>query len=855
MRPDGSIRTVAQEGEVHFDAAGVPLDMLGTVQDVTDRRAAEQHVADMEERFRTAFQTSADAISISRLDDGLYVDVNDAFVQIYGYAREDIVGRTSEEVGIWCDPQQRVDAAERIARERIVRNLVLRHRHKDGQPLTVLASASVCMIADEPHILASIKDITDLQRVEAELRKLWHAVDQSSAAVLITNNAGRIEYVNPCFSDITGYQRDEVVGKPSSILKSGRTADGDYRRLWQTIQSGENWQGEIRNRRKDGSFYWGDVSISPVKASDGTITHFIGIEVDITQRKQAEEELRASEERFRSLIETSLFGICIDQDGRPLFVNQTFAQIFGYESAAEIVALGELMPLYPPSELARAEQYRQVQLRGGRGPSQYEIRGVRKDGSIIWLHTQSRLVPWNGATAVQSTVVDITLRKRYEDRLVYQANYDPVTELPNRTLALDRLSSAIVSGRRRACRVAVLFIDVDHFKKINDTLGHATGDRFLRQVAQRVKGSLREEDTVARLGGDEFIVVLPDVRLRSDVEAVAAKITAAVAQPFMLEGQETFVTVSVGAALFPDDGDEADGLMRHADAAMYVAKDEGRGTVRFFTPHLGERNHNRIRLEAELRHALEREQLSVCYQPLVDIRSGRIVGAEALLRWFSPVYGQISPDQFIPLAEDTGLIMPIGEWVLQTGCRDARAWHDAGFDGVGLSVNVSSRQFRGESLVEAVCEAIAANRLQAHQLELEITESLLLEDLEEIKSTIARLEGCGVRFAVDDFGTGYSSLSYLNRFPIDTLKIDRSFVKGLLTDTGQATLVDALILMAHRLHLRVIAEGVETRDQLEFLRARACDVAQGFYFSPPVSPEKFLALLHRWNSGPEACAV
>ncbi|MBK8211223.1 MAG: EAL domain-containing protein [Rhodospirillales bacterium] len=402
---------------------------------------------------------------------------------------------------------------------------------------------------------------------------------------------------------------------------------------------------------------------------------------------------------------------------------------------------------------------------------------------------------------------------------------------------------AIEAARRRATRVSVLFIDVDHFKKINDTLGHAAGDRFLRQVAQRLKSSIRQMDTVARLGGDEFVVLLNDVRLRRDAEAVAAKIVDACARPFMLDGQEAFVTLSIGVASFPEDGEDAETLLRHADAAMYVGKENGRSQVRFFTPELRQRTRNRVRLEVDLRHAIERQELVLHYQPLIDIRSGDIVGAEALLRWFSSEHGMMNPDQFVRLAEETGLIVSIGEWALITGCRETRRWIDAGFNGLSLSVNVSSRQFRDASLASSIHAALRDNRLDPRTLELEITESLLLEDSAEIKTTIDRLVGDGVRLAIDDFGTGYASLSYLNRFRLDTLKIDRSFTTGMLADTAQSTLVDALIVLAHRLGLRVVAEGVETADQLDFLRSRGCDVAQGFFFSTPIAADDFLQML------------
>jgi len=843
MRPDGSIRFVHQEGEVVLDDEGVPLFMAGTIQDVTERRAAQQRIEETEERFRQAFETSVDGITFSRLSDGRYVDCNDAFTRMFGYSRAEVLGRTSCDIGIWADATEREQFVVRLAADGAVRNLVVSLARNGGEERTVMVSAGICMLGGEALILASLKDITDWERAESQLRTLWQAVEQSSVAVIITDALGRIEYVNPCFTQITGYARDEAVGGKPSLLSSGETPDREYAQLWTAITRGDNWHGEFCNRRKDGSLFWGAASISPVTSTDGQITHFVGIQADITERKRNEQELRASEERFRSLVETSLLGICIERCGVALFVNQTFAEIFGFDDVEEIAGLGSLDSLYLPDDRPRAAQLRD---NGSHSPAEYEIRGLKRDGSIIWLHAQTRPVHWNGEAAVQSTVIDITLRKRYEDRLRYQASFDVTTDLPNRALGMDRLAYAIAAARRRATRVSLLFVDVDHFKKINDTLGHAGGDRCLREVANRLRASVREMDTVARVGGDEFVVVLPDIRIPADTEAVVAKIVRNIAEPFMLDTQEAFITLSIGAATFPEDGGDAESLVRSADAAMYDAKHGGRSAVRFFTPELQQRDDNRIRLEVALRHALERDQLTLCYQPLVDIRSRRIIGAEALLRWLSPELGQISPDRFVRIAEDTGLIVPIGKWVVATACRELRRWIDAGHDEVGLAVNVSSRQFRGPSLVEAVRRALAENRLDPERLELEITESLLIEDLTETRGTIDSLESCGVRLAVDDFGTGYSSLSYLSRIPLDTLKIDRSFTAGMLSDAGRATLVDALIALAHRLHFRVVAEGVETIEQLEFLRVRGCDVAQGYYFSRPLEADKFLALLEGW---------
>jgi diguanylate cyclase (GGDEF)-like protein len=453
------------------------------------------------------------------------------------------------------------------------------------------------------------------------------------------------------------------------------------------------------------------------------------------------------------------------------------------------------------------------------------------------------MIPWSGKSVIQSTVVDITLRKVYEERLHYQANFDSVTDLPNRTLALDRLSGAVARARRHARKVGILFVDLDHFKKINDTMGHALGDKLLRQAAHRIKSCVREDDTVARLGGDEFTVILPDIGTSKDAESVSRKILDVFGRPFSLDNSEAFVSASVGISLCPDDGNDAETLMRNADAAMYQAKEQGRNTVRFFTPKLNERALERIRLEAKLRGALDRKQFILHYQPLVDMRSDQIIGAEALLRWPDSKNRPVSTERVIRLAEDTGLIVPLGEWVLHTACKQIKLWRAEGLGDLRVSVNVSSRQFRERSLVDAVTLALKRNRLSPDCLELEITEGLLMDDLPETKNAIGTLESDGVRLAVDDFGTGYSSLRYLTRFPLDTLKIDRSFIKDVLTDQAYATLVEAIIAMAHRLNLRVIAEGVETEKQLEFLRARGCDVAQGFYFSNALSPKEFGKLI------------
>ncbi len=847
VRPDGSTRIVRQQGEVTFDDTGTPLRMTGTVQDLTERRRAERTLQEFEDRFRHAVQTSPDAVTISRLKDGLYVDVNDGFTTLLGYGREDVVGKKVAEVGIWADLEDRKRLVARLRKNGQVRNEEVEVRHQSGRALTGMLSASTFMLNGEPHMLSIVRDVTEIKKAEEELRKLWRAVEQGAAGVIITATDGTIEYVNPKFTEMTGYAREEVVGRNPRVLKSGEVSREEYRTLWSTILRGREWRGELRNRRKDGTLYWASASISPVKDPAGKVTHFIGIQADITSQKQAEEGLRASEERFRCLVESSVLGIVIEDEGIPLFANQTYADIFGYGSPEDIIAVGSLDALYTPTDLMRVKRYRNARLRGQNTPKEYEFQGVRQDGSLIWVRTQLNLVPWNGKSVIQSTVVDITLRKIYEERLHYQANFDAVTDLPNRTLALDRLTNAVARARRYSRKVGILFIDLDHFKKINDTMGHALGDQLLKQSAQRIKSCVREEDTVARLGGDEFTVILPDVKTSTDAESVARKILTAFRQPFVLDGNEAFVSTSVGITLCPDDGRDAELLMRNADAAMYQAKEQGRNTLRFFTAKLNERALARIHMESRLRRALDRKQFTLHYQPLIEIRSGRLIGAEALLRWREPSMAAVKPEKFIRLAEETGLIVPIGEWVLNRACKQSRLWKSQGLSNLSLSVNVSSRQFKGKTLVDAVTHALKRNGLSPDSLELEITEGLLMDDLPETKTAIRQLEAHGLRLAVDDFGTGYSSLRYMTRFPLDTLKIDRSFVKDVLEDEAHATLVEAIIAMAHRLNYRVIAEGVETREQLDFLRKRGCDVAQGYYFSRALPAREFVQFYRTWN--------
>jgi diguanylate cyclase (GGDEF)-like protein len=448
------------------------------------------------------------------------------------------------------------------------------------------------------------------------------------------------------------------------------------------------------------------------------------------------------------------------------------------------------------------------------------------------------LIAFEGRLTTLGTAFDVTDRKRVEEQIQYQAYHDALTGLPNRMLFLDRLQIALAHARRQGGQPAVLFLDLDDFKVINDTLGHATGDRLLQGLAERLIVSVREDDTVARMGGDEFTLLLPNVGRMEDAARLAGKLLEAVAQPFQIDGQDLFVTTSVGVSLYPGDGEDAETLLKNADRAMYRAKEMGRNNYQLFAPALNVRAVNRLSLETRLRRALEREEFVLHYQPQVNLATRRIVGLEALIRWQEGDGRLLEPAEFIPVAEEARLILPLGQWILRAACQQARAWQDQGLPEVRLAVNLSARQFQQQDLIRSVFFAVRDAGLPARRLELEITESAAMLNVDRTIGMLHGLRDMGVRISMDDFGTGHSSLSYLKRFPIDAVKIDQSFVRDMTSDPSDAAIVKAIVAMAHSLGLNVVAEGVETLAQADFLRRTGCDEMQGFLVGRPLPADE-----------------
>jgi diguanylate cyclase (GGDEF)-like protein/PAS domain S-box-containing protein len=554
------------------------------------------------------------------------------------------------------------------------------------------------------------RDITAQRKAQDELRLAASVFEASAEAVMVTDAGRRILAVNPAFETITGYCRSEAIGQTPRILSSDTHDQEFYQRLWETIARDGHWQGEIWDRRKTGEIIAISGSISAVKDGSGAIYRYVSVFSDVSDRKQAEEQIS------------------------------------------------------------------------------------------------------------------------------FLAHHDPLTGLPNRTLMEDRLKQAIALAERNGSSLAVLFIDLDNFKTINDSLGHHIGDLVLQQVADRLRECVRKSDTVCRLGGDEFLVILDAIIETEDAARVASKILASLAEQCTIDGNRLHVTPSIGISVYPQDGSDPVSLLKNADVAMYHAKNHGRNLFHFFTQDLNAKASERLALESNLRRGLDAEEFLLHYQPQVDALSGRVIGLEALVRWRHPEWGMVSPARFIPVAEESGLIIPLGEWILRDACRQGRIWQQGGWN-IPIAVNISALQFRHKAFLETVLRALADYPQQPGCLVLELTEGVLMTDSDDNDALLRQLKNMGISLAVDDFGTGYSSLAYLKRFPIDKLKIDQSFVRDLTSDSADAEIVKAIIALSHALGLGVIAEGVETAEQRIMLGAMGANVCQGYFFHMPLSVE------------------
>ena len=547
---------------------------------------------------------------------------------------------------------------------------------------------------------------------------------------------------------------------------------------------------------------------------------------------------------FRPFVENAVVGLCLIQDGRFRYVNPKLAAILGY-STEQLLALESVLDLVAEENQPGTRDRLRKRLEEEPQAVPFTFTALRGSGERIDVEAHATATELDGRPAVLGTLFDVTERRREESRVAWQALRDPLTNLSNRAQFMERLRQELAEARRQHRRLAVVYVDLDRFRFINDTWGRNVADTLLQSLGLRLRRRVREVDTVARVGGDEFVILMPDVRQTDNLSIIAQKVLAAVARPVQIEGRTLEVTASIGIACYPEDGDDPEVLLRNADNAMYRAKEQGLNGFQLCTADLTSRAVARISLEKGLRTAVDREELVVHYQPIVSLTTGRITGLEALVRWQRPEEGLILPADFIPIAEQTGLILAIGDHVLREACRELKRWHRMGLPGLRVAVNVSARQFRDASLLPSIDRALSDAELTPEHLEIEITESIAMESADIVVGNLEALRGRGIRIAIDDFGTGYSSLNYLKRYPVHSLKIDRSFVTDVATSPADAGIVRAVIEMAHGLNLNALGEGVETRDQFVHLQQYGCDEMQGYWVSPALPAEGINGLIAR----------
>ncbi|WP_164672295.1 EAL domain-containing protein [Pseudomonas viridiflava] len=694
---------------------GAKPAVLVVVRDITPFKQAQRQLQLSEEKFAKAFHASPDGLTISRVRDGVILEVNEGFSRITGYTEKQCLERSTLDLGIWADLSERQAMIGHIKRHGSVHEFRTRIRGSEGNIRLCELSAHPVLIDGEDCLLTISRDVTERQHMQEKLHLAATVFESTAEGVLITDTRQRIHAVNRAFSEITGYSETEAIGHTPRLLASGQHDSAFYAAMWHQLTAEGHWQGEIYNRRKNGDIYPSWLTISAVRNKDDLITHFVAVFADISSLKHA------------------------------------------------------------------------------------------------------------------------------QARLDYQAHHDPLTGLPNRTLFENRLQTALLHSEESGSLGAVLFLDLDRFKHINDSLGHPVGDLLLKGIAQRLKEHLRDIDTVARLGGDEFIVLLPGLLQPSDAVSIANKLLACFSAPFQAGEHEFFISSSIGCSLFPNDGTDVATLVKNADAAMYRSKAKGRNRVESYTRDLTSQASERIALEQELRRALDRNELSLSFQPKTSLQTNSMVGAEALIRWSHPTFGEVPPEHFIPLAEENGMILQIGDWVIEQACLQMHAWRKTHKPFGPLSVNLAGAQLRQPHLVTRIEQLLADNGLEPGCLQLEITENFIMSQTQEALAVLHKLKKLGVQLAIDDFGTGYSSLSYLKRLPLDILKIDQSFVRGLPEDTHDAAIVRAIIALGRSMQLTVIAEGVENSEQQQFLAAEGCEQMQGYIVSLPLPPDEFCA--------------
>jgi diguanylate cyclase (GGDEF)-like protein/PAS domain S-box-containing protein len=858
---DFKARFRRKDGSTYWGiVSGAPVEIGGVLcfhsvlRDISKSVQNEDALRASEIRYRTAFELSEDAIALTRLSDATNIDVNQTFVEMSGYRRDEIVGRTSTELKLFAHPEDLGRFADLLSRQPTFRDIQVELLTKDGRTLWGIISASLVEINGELCALSFMRNVTALKQAQDSLRaselRYRTAFQTSLDAIAITRRSdGTYLELNSALCEDLGYERDELIGHGAGELGIWADLNDRDRFVSEVSDSGVCREMQAQFRRKSGEVFWGIVSASSIEI-DGTPC-ILSVFRDVTNLRSAQEALKASEARYRTAFQTSLDAINIFKlsDSRFIDVNQKFLEITGYAREEVVGQTAETITFWHD----KSERDKVLKLlRTGSGYRDLQTQFKRKNGEVFWGVVSASPMEIEGETFVLSVLRDISGAKHAEEEIRTLAFFDPLTGLANRRMLMEQLRKSIAFSARSHRKRALLIVDLDDFKNLNDTLGHETGDLLLREVGQRISACVRESDTVGHLGGDEFVLLLEDLGETPEVAAaqakiIAEKVLAQVDLPYQLEGRECVISCSIGITVFGDSQENINEVLQQADIAMYQAKGAGRNTLRFFAPELQAAVNIRASMEEDLRQGIKNDQFMLYYQPQVE--DGRLIGAEALLRWQHPRLGVLLPGEFIQLAEQSRLILPLGNWVLDAACRQIAAWAvDNRTASIVLAVNISALQLRQADFVDEVLGALERSGANPRNLKLELTESMLVDNIEEVIAKMTVLRTHGLRFSIDDFGTGYSSLTYLKRLPIDQLKIDRSFVRDLLVDLSSAAIAQTIISLSQIMGLSVIAEGVETIEQLNLLAKLGCHSYQGYLFSPPVPLETFEQFLPGMNA-------
>ncbi|MGA2780531.1 MAG: EAL domain-containing protein, partial [Smithella sp.] len=677
-----------------------------------------------------------------------------------------------------------------------------------------------------------------------DLSLLSKAIISSAGVGIYIVQNGKFVYVSQLYQKLTGYSEAELSGTYSlnNIYPDDRKMVRDEAIKCLKEERFEPYEYRFVNKKDE--VMWVLETITPIVYNGDRAT--LGSFMDITGRKRSEEALRQNEEKYRTILESIQEGYFeVDLTGNFTFCNDSMSRLTGC-SKEELLGVNYKQFINEETAKEVFQAFNKVYSTGEPAKG-FNWRIIGKNGFERYIEASVSLKKDSSGklTGFRGIIHDITERKQIEQQINYMATHDVLTGLPNRLMFSQLLNHAIRTAQRHKRQLAVFFIDLDRFKAINDSLGHEAGDRLLKEIAKRFKKSLRSVDVVSRLGGDEFVILIEEVNELSQISNIAHKLLIATIKPMVLTGEECRITASIGISMYPKDGTDEQSLMKNADMAMYFAKEEGKNNYQFYAKDIRSQSNERLGIETNIRLALERKEFSLHYQARVDFKTGMITGVEALLRWDNPYLGSVTPTQFIPIAEETGLIVPIGRWVMKTACAQNVAWQRQGLPFVRMSVNLSLRQLMHYNLLEDIKTALVDSGMAPNLLELEITENMTMHNPTRLIAVLNNIKKMGVRIAIDDFGTAYSSLAQIKNFPIDTLKVDRSFIRNLPQDSENQAITEAIITMGKNLNITVVAEGVETQEQKNFLRDHICDEMQGFFFSKPIAPDKFADLLRK----------